>query len=209
MNSRPVSLKSLTLETIVVGTVGLCLALLANHFSPRGLVLTRDYFGGSPGRAPLAAAPAGTLATNSAAPVAAAPGLEAELQREGFRIVTTDDVLRLHRDPRREQGFIVLVDARDDRHYAEGHIPGAIQLDHFYPEKNLAEVLALCTLAEEVVVYCTGGDCTDSHLAARLLKEAGVPAERLGVFVGGITEWKARRSPVEIGGRNSGDLRTP
>jgi rhodanese-related sulfurtransferase len=105
--------------------------------------------------------------------------------------------------------LIVFVDARADRPFRDGHIPGAIQFDPFYPEKRLTEVLAACSLADQVVIYCNGGDCTDSSLVAHLLRDAGVPVARLAVFVGGISEWKTHRSALEVGERNSGDLRTP
>jgi rhodanese-related sulfurtransferase len=207
MNSTPAALRSLLLEAVVVGVTGLGLALLANQLSPRGLVLTRDYFGNSARRTPTADAgpsPAGPTRVASDA-----RGPELGLNQDGFRTVNLDEVLRWQADPRRERGLIVFVDARADRPFRDGHIPGAVQFDPFYPEKRLTEVLAACSLADQVVIYCSGGDCTDSSLVAHLLRDAGVPVARLAVFVGGISEWKARRSPIEVGERNSGDLRTP
>ena len=53
----------------------------------------------------------------------------------------------------------------------------------------------------------TGGECEDSHFAAQMLQEAGVPADRLAVYTGGISEWEAKRLPIETGARNSGILR--
>ena len=206
MNSTPAALRSLLLEAVVVGVTGLGLALLANQLSPRGLVLTRDYFGSSARRTPTAADAAGPAPARA---VTDARGPEPGLIRDGFRAVKLDEALRWQADPRRERGLIVFVDARADRPFRDGHIPGAIQFDPFYPEKRLTEVLAACSLADQVVIYCNGGDCTDSSLVAHLLRDAGVPVARLAVFVGGISEWKAHRSPIEVGERNSGDLRTP
>jgi rhodanese-related sulfurtransferase len=209
MNASAAAVRSLLLEAVVVGAAGLALALLANQLSPRGLVLTRDYFGsaargtpgdsGAPGSSPVGPR---RVASDARSP-------EPGLNRDGFRTVNLDEVRRWQADPRRERGLIVFVDARADRPYRDGHIPGAIQFDPFYPEKRLTEVLAACSLADQVVIYCTGDDCTDSNLAAHLLRDAGVPVARLAVFVGGIGEWKARRSLLEVGERNSGDLRTP
>jgi len=209
MNSTAAALRSLLLEAVVVGVTGLGLALLANQLSPRGLVLTRDYFGSTPrGRLPAADA-AGLSPGDPSRAASDVRGPEPGLNRDGFRAVKLDEALRWQADPRRERGLIVFVDARADRQFRDGHIPGAIQFDPFYPEKRLTEVLAACSLADQVVLYCTGGDCIDSRLAARLLRDAGVPVERLAVFVGGIDEWKAHGSPIEVGERNSGDLRTP
>jgi rhodanese-related sulfurtransferase len=60
-----------------------------------------------------------------------------------------------------------------------------------------------------VVVYCTGGECEDSHFAAELLREAGVPATNLAVYRGGIAEWEAARLPIETGPRGSGEIKPP
>jgi rhodanese-related sulfurtransferase len=209
MNSKPAALRSLLLEAVAVGVAGLGLALLANQLSPRGLVLTRDYFGSSARKTPTAADAAGPSPAGPTRAASDARGPETGLNRDGFRTVKLDEVLRWQADLRREQGLIVFVDARADPAFRDGHIPGAIQFDPFYPEKRLTEVLTACSLADQVVIYCNGGDCTDSSLVAHLLRDAGVPVARLAVFVGGISEWKARRSPLEVGERNSGDLRTP
>ena len=207
INSTPAALRSLLREAVVVGATGLGVALLANQLSPRGLALTRDYFGRSARGAPTAAAGPSPAGSNRA--VSNSRGPEPGLNREGIRAVQLDEVLRWQADPRREQGLIVFVDARAEHPFRDGHIPGAIQFDPFYPEKRLTEVLAACSLADQVVIYCNGGDCIDSSLVARLLRDAGVPVTRLAVFVGGISEWKTHRSPLEVGERNSGDLRTP
>jgi rhodanese-related sulfurtransferase len=103
--------------------------------------------------------------------------------------------------------LIVFVDARNESHYEEGHIPDAYHFDHYYPEKHLAAVLPACLSAVKIVVYCGGGACEDSQLAAQTLKEAGVPAERLFVYAGGITEWSTNGLPVELGARKSGNIR--
>ena len=104
--------------------------------------------------------------------------------------------------------LFVFIDARDDRHYEEGHVPGAYQFDRYYPEKHLPAVLPACLTAMKVVVYCTGGSCEDSEFAALALKEAGVPQDRLLVYAGGMTEWGANGWPVEAGERQSGNLQT-
>lgn len=209
MNSNPAALRSLLLEAAVVGVAGLGLGLLANQLSPRGLVLTRDYFGSTTSGTPTGAAAAGPSPTGPSQTASDARGPAPGLNRDGFRTVKLDEALRWQADPRRARGLILFLDARGDRPFRDGHIPGATQFDPFYPEKRLAEVLAACSLADQVVIYCNGGDCTDSNLAARLLREVGVPVERLAVFVGGISDWKARGAPLEVGERNSGNLRTP
>jgi len=205
-------------EPALVAALGFALALAGNALSPRGLVVNRDYFPADRSAAGSGASPTGTPtgATNLVAtaplvgPPAAVPdSVEARVQARGFSVVTREEARALLDDPRHAQELVLFVDARDDRHYQEGHLPGAYPLDRFHPERYLADLLGPCTAAERVVVYCTGGDCEDSLFAAALLHDAGVASGRLGVYVGGIADWQSAGLPVEVGGRLSGDLRAP
>ncbi|HWH72296.1 MAG TPA: rhodanese-like domain-containing protein, partial [Candidatus Sulfotelmatobacter sp.] len=58
-----------------------------------------------------------------------------------------------------------------------------------------------------IVVYCNGGNCEDSELAATMLRDAGIPKDKLLVYGGGMTEWTTNGLPVELGQRKSGNLR--
>jgi rhodanese-related sulfurtransferase len=204
-------LKRVLLEALMIATVGLAFSLLANLASPRGLSLRRDYFPGnkthhgqtnvSANPSNNAAAPATNGADQSVREIAVA-----RLKEKGLQAVDAEKVMQLFRDPQYEQESIVFIDARDDRHYQEGHIPGAYQFDRYYPEKHLAAVLPACFNAKNIVVYCTGGNCEDSEFAALTLKEAGIPQDRIAVYVGGITEWTRNGWPVEVGERKSGRM---
>jgi rhodanese-related sulfurtransferase len=113
--------------------------------------------------------------------------------------------LDLFHDPRYQEGPIVFVDARNQEHYEDGHIPGAYPLDPYHPDQQMPGVLTACQAADQVVVYCTGGDCEDADTTAILLREAGVPNQKLFVYGGGYDDWTGNRLPVEHGARNSGD----
>jgi rhodanese-related sulfurtransferase len=128
------------------------------------------------------------------------------LREQGLQVVEGDEAARLFRDPRHELDQIVFIDARDDQHYEAGHIPGAYEFDHYHAEKYFASVFPVCLQAQQVVVYCHGGDCEDSKFAAIILRDAGIPKEKVYVYVGGITEWQANGLPVETGTRRSGNL---
>jgi rhodanese-related sulfurtransferase len=193
------------LEAVAVTLVGLLLALAANRVSPRGLVLSRDYF--PPAVAHRLPQATDTAAANLIAPVAAADPVFARLAARGLQPVDFVGTRELFEDPRHAQELVVFVDARNDAAFAAGHIPGAYPFDRYYPERYFPTVLPVCDTAEVVVVYCTGGDCEDSEFAARALIEAGVAAERLRVFVAGIEEWRRRGMPIELGPRGSGELR--
>ena len=93
------------------------------------------------------------------------------------------------------------------RHYQQGHIPGAYEFDPYRPEKYFGDVLPVCQKAEQIVVYCNGGDCDDSESAALLLRDVGIPNQKLFVYGGGMAEWITNSLPVETGARNSGNLR--
>jgi rhodanese-related sulfurtransferase len=193
-----------------VAVVGLAMALAANQLSPRGLSLSRNYFPG--GGKPIPKVEASTngvpssQGTNQVAS-GAPETLAARLQAKGLKPIEREAAVQAFRDPRYEAELIVFVDARDDQHYQEGHVPGAYQFDHYRPESYLPAVLPACQNAERIVVYCNGGNCEDSEFAALTLKANGVSLERLFVYAGGMTEWATNGLPVEIGTRKSGNLR--
>ena len=201
--------RTVLLEGVVVALAGALFGFAANAISPRGLVLTRNYFPGT-ARSPLPTATATQLVpgTGDTNVTVASPAklLATRLEAKGLQLVDSNQVAQLFRDPRYEQELVVFIDARDDPHYQAGHIPGAYQFDHYRAENYLATVLPVCQSAEEIVVYCTGGDCEDSEFTALTLGDSGIPKERLLVYGGGMTEWTTNGLPVEIGGRKSGNF---
>ena len=194
---------------MLVAALGAVFAFAANQISPRGLALTRDYF------------PAGT--THSVWPVAAdgsshsagtnsrvmSPGqfLAAQMKEKGLQLINDRQTVQLFHDPRFQQNLVVFIDARDEEHYRQGHVPGAYEFDPYDSEKYFDAVLPVCQKAEQIVVYCNGGDCDDSESAAILLRDVGIPSQKLFVYAGGITEWTTNNLPVETGDRNSGNMR--
>jgi rhodanese-related sulfurtransferase len=202
-------LERVLLEALVVSTVGLVFAFVANLASPRGLSLTRNYFPGpkTSGVGPGATSSLSVTAQKTdSARQATGETVSARLRGKGLQPIDGKEAIELFSDPQYEQEIIVFVDARDDRHYQEGHVPGAYQFDPYYPEKHLLAVLPACLNATKVVVYCAGGDCEDSEFAALALIEAGSPQERLLIYAGGMTEWATKGLPIELGERKSGNL---
>ncbi len=181
------------LEGLCVLVCGGLLALAANFLSPRGLALTRNYF------------PTSEIATTTGPPTAH-PAAD-RLRAQGVAVADHAQAARLFRDPRRVLESIIFIDAREERHYAAGHVPGAYPFDPFRPEIHLPELLPVCLTADTILIYCTGGDCEDSALAAQTLSEAGVATEKLAVYPGGLAEWETNGQPIEIGPRDSGNLR--
>jgi rhodanese-related sulfurtransferase len=199
----------LTREAVVVLVAGMVLALLANALSPQGLKLARNYFPeGTYASSPLPVDEATEFpSTDSVAKPAAADGMsvvERRLRQRGLERIELSEVQVWMEDPRYEMELVILVDARAARPYQEGHVPGAYSFDHYRPEATLAEVLPAALMAEQVIVYCGGGDCEDSEFAAIFLRDAGVPGDRLRVYTGGLQEWREAELPIELGQRGSG-----
>lgn len=197
---RCVPIKKIIGEAALVAVVGAFFAFAANGLSPRGLNLTRNYF-------PAAASPPAAPAAGAKVPaLSPAQQIAAELRAKGLQAVDVHRAAQLFHDPRRQDDAIVFIDARAEPEYAARHIPGAREFDPYRPEKFFPAVLPVCQAAEQIIVYCHGGDCDDSVSAAVLLRDVGIPPAKLSVFTGGITEWIAHGLPVETGARNSGQF---
>jgi len=197
--------KEALLEGLLVAAVGAALAFAANALSPRGLELRKNYFPAGQPALPLPAP--GTNTTHAAGAPTNSPAerLAARLRLHDLQLADSNRVAQLFQDPRRTQDSVIFIDARDDTHYAAGHIPGAYHFDRFYPDKYLSNVVQVCLTAQEIVFYCNGGDCDDSEHAAIMLRDSmGLPKERVFIYGGGIAEWTANGQPIELGARNSG-----
>jgi len=204
--------KKLILEALFVAVVGVVLGFTANTLSPRGLVLSRNYFPDGTNAAPqppnATTSPRAATNSNSSAPYQT-PIAVYNINGKGLQLIECNQASRLFHGRGWPGNLAVFIDARDEEHFLEGHIPGAYQFDPYHPEKHLPAVLPICTNAEQVVVYCTGGECEDSEFAAIQLRDAGISNQKLFVFTGGITEWTTNNLPLEIGVRGSGNPRKP
>ncbi|AXE32143.1 ArsR family transcriptional regulator [Chromobacterium phragmitis] len=90
-------------------------------------------------------------------------------------------------------GDVLLLDVRPSEEYAQGHLPGAVNLTLEQLESGLG-----CLPADlEIVAYCRGPYCALSAQAAAMLHAAGRRARHL---VNGYPDWKAAGLPVALGG---------
>ena len=191
-----------------MAVIGAALAFAANALSPRGLLLTENYFPGT-GVTLLPPVVVATNATGAAPAKTNSPRelLSARFQAEGLQLADSNRVAQFFHDARREQDGVIFIDARDEEHYQVGHIPGAYHFDRFHPENYLTNVLQVCLTAQEIMFYCNGGECDDSEHAAIMLRDSiGIPKEKLFLYGGGMTEWITNGLPIELGSRNSGQL---
>ena len=97
----------------------------------------------------------------------------------GYRQISMDEAVAMMKD---EKNYIIL-DVRRPDEYAEGHIPGAINVPN--EEIGTAEIAKLPDKAQLILVYCRSG---------RRSKEASEKLVKLGytniVEFGGILDWK-------------------
>ncbi|HMI88074.1 MAG TPA: rhodanese-like domain-containing protein [Polyangiaceae bacterium] len=95
--------------------------------------------------------------------------------------ITTEELTAMIR----EHARFVLVEALPSPYYDAGHLPGAINLPLDAIEPHAGQVLP--DRDTEIVVYCSGPTCQNSHVAERKLASLGY--RRVRVFSGGKAEW--------------------
>jgi rhodanese-related sulfurtransferase len=96
-----------------------------------------------------------------------------------------------------KKGTIVL-DARSVEEFKSGHIPGASSFSINKFDTLFKERGELLKLGANVIVYCSGPTCEDSHILA--IKLSGKGIKDIFVFKGGMEEWI--ESGYEIAGNN-------
>jgi rhodanese-related sulfurtransferase len=203
---RPRSISAILLEAGLVVVAAAGFALAANALSPRGLALARDYF---PKTSPAVVSAPAPVVRPAQGPIQSTTEdsetaeIDQRIKSKGLQPIGRAETERLFHDPRYLEGLVVFIDARDDSHYSEGHIPGSYPLDRYHPDKNLPADLTPCENAETVVVYCNGGECEDAEYAALLLEQAGIPNQKVFVYGGGYEDWSAHHLPLEQGSKES------
>ncbi len=110
--------------------------------------------------------------------------------------ISTDDAETLFRQQR------LFLDARRSSVYADGHIAGARSFPIW--ESDIADrVKAFFDEGLDqnapIVLYCSGGDCEDSHMLAEKLYMVGFNA--LYVYKDGFPAWQKRGLPVVKGAK--------
>lgn len=133
-----------------------------------------------------------TSPTQTAAQVSA-PAAESD----GAKLLTTEQTKALY-----DQGLTQFVDARAVAEFEKGHIPGSISLPatDFTGDKVIAtdgKINMRLNRSMNVVVYCGGGDCSDSKLVAKELVARGF--SMTAVYHDGWNGWSAAGHPKSSG----------
>lgn len=118
------------------------------------------------------------------------------VKEAGFEIVDYDYVKGKVGDGLRKFNEVVIIDARPERKYEAGHIPGAINIPdnkfyNFYPQLEELKV----SKDTELIVYCGGFNCIKSYNNAKYLKEKGY--KNIKVYLAGDPDW-SKKSYLEI-----------
>ena len=148
----------------------------------------------SPPPAPTAATPAATSAAAPAAGVSSEKKTYPPHPDKPWVEIGGDEAAALHREG------VPFLDARRTSVYVQGHVAGARSLPIW--ESTVDD--GIKRLFDEgtdvnapLVVYCSGGDCEDSHMLAQKLHGYGF--NNALVYTGGFPDWEKRGLPVEKG----------
>lgn len=137
-------MRHLVLPPLAIVLAATILGLSFNALRSRdGIELSRVYFAGGP--APLPAppdavpAPAVRRGPEIYVPPPPSPGALAlaARARQEFELVDSALVQRVLAMATVDASGVALIDARDDKRFAEGHIPGAMQIDYFNVRQDI------------------------------------------------------------------------
>ena len=91
----------------------------------------------------------------------------------------------------------VVVDSRTPDWFANGTIPGAVNMPFMQVQDRLGELGCQidfdgwdCAAAKTVALFCNGPWCGQSPTAIRRMIAAGYPAERIRYYRGGMQGWR-------------------
>jgi rhodanese-related sulfurtransferase len=156
-------------ETIILVGVAVALALMVNFVSPRGIALVGQW--------------------DTEKGIITANGNNGDDFRDSEikQVKVAKEIF--------DRGNVLFVDARSKQSYEEGHIPGAVSLPVGRFDELIQSFLNQYSPDQQIVTYCSGRTCEDSHNLARMLAAAGY--SDISVFIDGFPAWKAEGYPVE------------
>jgi len=105
-------------------------------------------------------------------------------RRDALKPVPAEELLE-----RARNGLVTVLDVRPAEEFAQGHVPGAVNIPLERLEAGLAEVPA----DRQIVAYCRGPWCVLSFEAVARLRAAGFDARRLQ---DGLPEWRRIGLPL-------------
>lgn len=158
-------------QAVVLLGISLGAALAVNFFSPSGISLVGQW---DPD--------AGVLMANTR------EAAQAEMAGEINNPLTLRRMI--------ENQEILLIDARPESVFDQGHLPGAVNYPFYSIDDTLDTVTSQISGDRPVVVYCSGVACQDSHGLAKRLMATGI--KNIQVYAGGFDEWQEMGFEVVI-----------
>jgi rhodanese-related sulfurtransferase len=113
-------------------------------------------------------------------------------QRERLEAVALQELLQ-----RMQMDGTIVLDVRPEDEFAQGHLPGAVNI----PLQTLESRLAALPPGKDIVAYCRGQYCVLSAAAVTALRAQGREARR---FEAGFTGWQQAGLRVETGAARAG-----
>jgi rhodanese-related sulfurtransferase len=147
---------------------------------------------------PRAKIPTAPATTTAPVPAPATPAREFAVHPDKPYIeIAFNDVKALH------EKHVLFLDARRTSVYEQGHIPGARTYSVWESDiddkvqKLFAERSDTAAQNLPIVIYCSGGDCEDSHMLAQKLW--GIQFNNVYVYKDGFPDWQQHGATVHTG----------
>jgi rhodanese-related sulfurtransferase len=147
---------------------------------------------------PKAKTPTAPATTTAPAPAPATPAREFAVHPDKPYIeIAFNDVKALH------DKHVLFLDARRTSVYEQGHISGARTYSVWESDiddkvqKLFAERSDAAAQNLPIVIYCSGGDCEDSHMLAQKLW--GIQFNNVYVYKDGFPDWQQHGAPIHTG----------
>ncbi|KAA0258565.1 sulfurtransferase [Deferribacter autotrophicus] len=118
------------------------------------------------------------------------------IKEAGFEIVDYDYVKGLVGNGLRKFEKVVIIDARPERKYDSGHIPGAINIPDTKFNQYVGQLGKLNITKDTLLItYCGGFHCIKSYHDAKYLRDKGY--KNIKVYLAGMPDW-SKKSYAEI-----------
>jgi rhodanese-related sulfurtransferase len=108
----------------------------------------------------------------------------------GFEIDSVETAKEMY-----DKGASIFVDARDRDAFEERHIKGAVLFPISEFDARIDNFLDRYEPDQNIIIYCSGRSCEDSHHLAQLLTEFGY--KNVSVMIDGFPGWEKKGFPVE------------
>ncbi|MCX7735339.1 MAG: rhodanese-like domain-containing protein [Candidatus Kapabacteria bacterium] len=109
-----------------------------------------------------------------------------KLTEDGFKFINYNQIKKYLNDP-----SFLIIDARNEIDYANGHIGNAINIDAYMMDQTeYFKMITMLPRDKILIIYCSGGNCDASEKLAKDILSFGF--KNVLVYYGGWEEWKSK-----------------